>query len=390
MILTLGLTLSLLSHALACDTSDMVETFSKIEELEAPLTLLSSTLKVKDVTLHPEDSEEDSSGRCSAARVSQKGHIVSALHCFEDCLKESGALKEISTKLENNGTEIQVSYLSRSDQPFQWRSCKVNVEGYGTLNFKVSAFGDCSQDSLRDSLKQVKPRLKPEDRAKIIREICPTDNDFIILQSDKLNVDGVGCLVGSNSPALGKKVYGAGFPMATARRNNKNSDGESLYITSGKVIEQNYCDQAIHKTEIKPSPKVGGKGLEQVPFQMPAMEFPPATSLDYSAKAYEFKRIDFNNSFKIEINGLKLIQVTSDAVPGNSGGPLVESSGKILGIASVIYDADNSGSTFGGNVFHKCSGSVFYIPIKTIQEKIMRHMSSDQLHSLFDCNTQSK
>ncbi len=376
MLLALSFTLSFLSQALACDMSDIMQTFSKIDELEAPLALMSSTLKVKDITLYPEESDEDISGRCSAARISQKGHIVSALHCFEDCLKESGALKEISTKLENGATEAHVSYLSRSDQPFQWRYCKVNVEGYGILDFKISAFGECSPDSLRDSLRKI-PKLKSEDRAKKLREICSSDNDFIILQSEKLS--GKNCLISAKSPTLGTKVYGAGFPMPTTRRSNKNSDGQSLYITPGRVIEQNYCVQAIHKTEIKKS--------TQEPFQLPAMDFTLPSSLDYGAKNYEFKRIDFNKSFHNETEGLKFIQVTSDAVPGNSGGPLVEKGGKILGISAFVYNAD--GSKFGANTSHKCTGSAFYLPIETIQEKISRHLAPDQARDLFDCNPEN-
>lgn len=375
MLLALSFTLSFLSQALACDMSDIMQTFSKIDELEAPLALMSSTLKVKDITLYPEESDEDISGRCSAARISQKGHIVSALHCFEDCLKESGALKEISTKLE---TEAHVSYLSRSDQPFQWRYCKVNVEGYGILDFKISAFGECSPDSLRDSLRKI-PKLKSEDRAKKLREICSSDNDFIVLQSEKLS--GKNCLISAKSPTLGTKVFGAGFPMPTARRNNKNSDGESLYITPGRVIEQNYCVKAIHKSEIKK--------FSQSPTQLLTMDFPLISSLGYSAKDYEFKRIDFNKAFHNETEGVKLIQVTSDAVPGSSGGPLVENSGKILGIASLIYDAETDRSTFGGNQAHKCTGSAFYLPIETIQEKISHHLAPDQAGDLFDCNPEN-
>jgi hypothetical protein len=234
--------------------------------------------------------------------------LLTASHCIEQCLNSN----------------------EKNSPPKYERHCPIKINGQ-TVYFNLIKARDCTWEQFEKAQRDVEKNnplnefqkncLKSPDVA-VLKPILPITFMFKCLTTAK------------TLPKLGESVTAFGFPKQTSRpvkqdkreqRFNGNAPGYQLVASSGKVINQKNCRRvSLGKENETPS-------LDQMNFQ-------------YTSN----------------------IQTTVDIYYGSSGGALINSSGEIVGVASLFDKAHSS--------FEECEGSTFFAPIDKFLESL-----SDQI-----------
>lgn len=242
---------------------------------------------------------------CTGVLISDNGHVQTASHCMDKCYAEGACQILINDKPQN---------------------------------VKMVAINPCG-----DKVKVVAEKMQKKEVPTEADLQCTYQNDMNIFRLEQIP-EGMKCLpLSDREPGVDENVYTMGYPRKTNRKQNntlaKDSDGEQMYFSIGKVVKRDYCEEKVH---------------------LPGYKTVRKQSVDLQV---------------IEKIGPDTIQTTIDAVGGNSGGPLIDSTGHVLGTTSftMYNDVDNKGRP---TVY--CAGSSFFTKTKNLGNlRLSKKLESD-------------
>lgn len=259
---------------------------------------------------------------CSGSVVSDEGHILTANHCIDKCA--------------NDKTPI-VSYLD----PYQLLNmnlpkasegqCKIKIDGIETVvDVKVQ-----SCDSKENFEALTKNPRDPERH-------CVEVNDVAVI-IPKISLNNHPCVSTAKDYKVGERIFTVGKPRQTYR-GFKDADGKEVYASFGEIIPaQDKC------TVIRQSDLRHGTSQPNYILNMPG----------------------FSSNSPYRQN---LVQTTLNIFSGNSGGPIINQSGEVIGVASM-------GAGYSDESRH-CKGDAFFAPISGISIKSSHLASGFAMESL--------
>lgn len=237
---------------------------------------------------------QDGYNRCASTVVSDQNHMLTASHCLEGC--QFDVLNSVKVEL-----------------PFQ---CEVKINGK-VAKVQVLAMNNCSIERKR-MLHDLKVRgAKVPAHEKHCDDGNHSDLALILPLGEKANF---GCIpIGDRQPNDAENLLTLGFPGKTTRseKSSVNSDGLSMHFSSGSLDKRNTC---MMRSENGP------------PVEIAAPQPHPM---------YQ------GNMFKVE----------ADAIPGSSGGPIIDEQNRVVGVVSQIYTSgDEQRECIGNTLVQKTHG----------------------------------
>lgn len=280
--------------------ADFKEVTQGLKELGRPLSFISASVRIQMV----DTGTDKVYAACSGSFVSDDGTILTASHCLDQCrFKEDGSSKGVaSCRLKLNGVLQDVQVLKAS-------SC-----GYMMKRDYLYSLRN------QEDVSMYPARCQGED----------LDDYAVLKPADPAALGGFSCLpVGADEAPLDASVFTMGYPSKTSRadtvRDSLDAPGKTLVVSSGKVVDQKTCDQYWQGSGLMGM--IFGREKQIVKTDLPANK------------------------------GLgRVLQTTVDAVPGSSGGPLINSSGEVVGVFSHFYSNVH-------NFSQECTGATFFQPV---------------------------
>ncbi len=192
------------------------------------------------------------------------------------------------------------------------------------------------------------------------------DYEFIRLSK----VIGKPLRVASVLPSEGEKIFSIGFPQATKREGSSNSNGFNLTYSEGKVQNpENYLNEYLKSNKLPLAmlrsidteslkQKSGAEVLRVFGFSEEIIEnsiehhgeekFETEVAPSY-IEVYEKNHHKYIRMLDI-LKSKSVISHTMDIVPGNSGGPVFNQAGQVVGLNSLTHSTDTRYSPLGGAV----------------------------------------
>lgn len=255
--------------------------------------------------------QNDLSQDCSGVIVSDEGHLLTASHCLDIC-----RFNEDGTPTGKNRCLLKVNERPIGFTVLRGNTCNIQQRQKAEVAKKYGkSLADFPANCLDGDL-----------------------NDFALLKPTALNDLGdFSCLeIGPQKPRLSEEVFAMGFPNQTFRTqherpNAKDAPGGKLAISFGKVVSSNTCEQRW----------VAQDGFNR--FIFGEREVPEKKEIQEIVKQL------WGHS----------IQTTVDINQGSSGGPLVNSLGQVVGVASVM-------DAWVHNEKRECRGATFFQPVASL------------------------
>lgn len=242
-------------------------------------------------------------GRCSGSIVSDEGHILTAAHCVDRC----------NNKFQNTGDRVEnlICDLEIGERAYRYKVEMLRL-------CKHESFMEVVQEKLRfpqDQLSESKQRCFDSPDLALLSPITPLDFEYSCLQ------------ISPKDAKLRESVVAVTYPLATRRDLPKNSveynsNGEDLWVSRGQIVNQDYCNLA------------------------------------------NMGSIDVSLDFTAALNVMKsnYLQTTVDIMPGSSGGPLLNATGEIIGVASFMSEHNSEKQ--------ECRGATLFAPARHGLEKL--------------------
>lgn len=157
------------------------------------------------------------------------------------------------------------------------------------IKFQVLLMHPCA-NNIKDTFQGVQGDIK--------KAICVNQADLALLKPiDFISLPSFNCLeIDQSSIKISENIFSLGYPAETNRPEGENSDGNSLYKAIGQVVDAPVCYKSNGQT-------------------------------------VDFEK-SMNSQWSVARKSGVFIQTTVDNVVGNSGGPLLNSNGKIIGVSS--------------------------------------------------------
>lgn len=292
-----------------CEKTDFLEPFRAIADFGLEQAVISAAVKIKFKNSSGENT-------CSSSRVSDTGHLLTASHCIEPCLRERLVIQKSPLI---HGAPPTIERFAVSEKPVE---CLVEINGW-QMRAKVIVANRCSVDASRT--------IAIESRAGLMKlnpeaVDCGEYGDLAILEVPANVLSGAKCLSMSEREATpNEEVAALGFPHKTDRRsfqnqNAANSDGESLYLSRGQIVRQDHC---LSKSK---------DGL-----------------------------IKHQLSERLSLMAETRYQTTVDIVNSSSGSPLLDRSGAVIGVAeSIAFSVHNKRE--------ECEGATYFAPVSRLKK----------------------
>lgn len=314
-------TFSLESQArIDCDPHS-VNGFIPIKEIADVLTTQAASVSIK--FLMKNGLWQD----CSGAVVSDQGHLMTAGHCLENC----SDTKELNSNPYGAYMNFSGEYGAKKNRPSK---CIAVVDGAET-SVDIKMTSECSFEE-----HQAAVAIQPPSKCSNFNEVA------IILPQSKLK--NKPCLPVAKNFKEGERVYTIGYPYKTSR-GEWDSDGESQYASFGEIIPYSHMCTMIKNT----------------------WDSDKFRNVDQPGDVVKFDSLLHPGLI------VGTIQTSADVVRGNSGGPLINSNGELIAVASFADTQKN-------NEFKQCKGSSFFSPVAGINSQVS-HSSSDFNFSKLVC-----
>lgn len=281
---------------------DFLEPLTAIAEFGLAANVISSSFRIKD-----------KNGSCSAARISDQGHILTAAHCVQECVRE---------KINRPGAS--------KDSIF----CDIEIKGK-KARAKVLVTYPCDLE-IASIFERPLRRVRSGDTSESLPK-CDEAWDLSILEVPAEALGDAACLpIKLTDVPLGEDVIALGYPSKSNRKQYdpeaKDSAGNTQYLSIGKIVEQEYCQGITELGRLRHKPEIGQKLEKQ----------------DQLIRDHDHMRE---------------YQTTVDVVPGSSGGPLIDRSGAIIGVARW-----GDARIQNNNV--ECPGATFFSRLSVLQKNI--------------------
>ncbi len=259
---------------------------------------------------------------CSGSVVSDEGHVLTASHCVDKCANDN-------TPIVNNLDRHQLLNLNL---PKASKSqCKVKIDGVETVvDVKVQS---CDTKENFEAL--TKNPKTPEAR-------CTEMSDVAVIMP-KISFNNHPCVSTAENYSIGEKIYTVGKPKQT-HRGFKDADGKEVYASFGEIIPAQDKCIVVRQADLL-------RGTSQPNYILNMPGFSP-----YSAYRQN------------------LVQTTLNIFSGNSGGPIINQSGEVIGVASMTAGYSDES--------RQCKGDTFFAPISRVSIKSSHIASGFSMESL--------
>lgn len=270
---------------------------------------------------------QDSYGHCTGTRISAEGHILTARHCFNQCLI-SGQFVNQQALFPEYGWQSPQLYTFPNDKK---AVCRTTVDGVVKdieILFTSSGF---MTPSAQGSLSVSDPDIYNE----FLDNHYLYNGDYAIVKEEV--TQRTSCRELSVEPSLANdRVHYKGYPSAsTGRPAGRDSDGQSLSLSQG------YRTSSVSNNSCVPSEQLTAQVLGR-----------------------------YDRS--------ELYLSTVDVVPGASGSALLNTEGRIVGVINSVYSPRQ-------NIYsHYCSGAAVAVSVA----RILQHLEEQQISAsrFFACS----
>lgn len=252
---------------------------------------------------------------CGAAVVSDEGHLLTAAHCIRNCADSSYVKdQDLVDSKKDSQTPQKVP-----------RQCFVIVNDERMIvNVELS-----SCDRIETQQQQLRPACSKIGDIAILKPLFP---------STKLS----GCLPISKKANLNEPVVAIGQPKPSQRGQN-DSPGQTLMASFGRTIPpRNTCTMVQNADS----------------FDQKTGQLRPGSQVPLVLDQY-------NGSVSDYLKENVLVQTTVDLLSGNSGGPLINERGEVIGVAASIDPHRN-------NELKSCSGATFMAPLSQTEASALK------------------
>jgi len=264
---------------------------------------------------------------CTGTRISNDGHVLTARHCFTDCLINSSSVEE-EVLFPEFGWRSQKLYKLKSTA-----FCEASINGVDEV-IEILAIGPGFMTPMEQSSLV---HFDKELYTNFLNKSYFHNGDFAIIKVQESQV--ASCKKVSLEPLdNNKEVSFRGYPMqSTGRPDGRNSDGKSLLEGSGFVIDSVFENSCI----------------------------------DEQAHNSEALRLRYDRS--------DLILSTVDNLPGGSGSALLNVENRIIGLVNSQYrQGIDIHSTY-------CSGSTVAVSIEHIFKLLDEMGFGEDKNKFFNC-----
>lgn len=245
---------------------------------------------------------------CSGVIVSDEGHVLTASHCLDSC------------RFEADGT------------PSKSKRCVIQIKEQ-ILSFEVLK-GNACPIALKEKVEMLRLAGRATDS---YPANCQDQDltDYALLKpalADDLG--SYSCLpIAATKPAVGTPVFTMGYPGQSFRAKYqrpgaKDAAGDTLSVSTGLIVDEPTCESR-------------------------SAALNAFTRFIYGEEE-SMARLKIQNVVRTIYR--HTLQTTVDAVPGSSGGPLINQAGEVVGVASVI-------DPWVHNTKKECRGATFFQPV---------------------------
>jgi hypothetical protein len=287
------------------------------------------------IVTYRQESPWDRKGQCSSTSISPDGYYIAALHCFNSCILHDGG-DEPDKHAPWREVAGDIFIADYTAQMVDHKECPMQMDGNAEETVELVASGrgiaDLGQPPYSPELIQKYRELE--------RAGYDMGGDFVIFK--RKNVSGAACAqVSWKEPAVGTALVSLGYPAATKRKDDLNSDGKSLIATTG-----NRTPGVASNCEI--DIVMNGLPLEQI------------------QEIWDIAGITSS---------------TLDIVHGNSGGGIFQQSdGNLVGVDSSILAKDHETD------FHAVPGSAYDVSTELIRKVLLSQGKTDaDIARMFSC-----
>lgn len=266
-------------------------------------------------------------GGCTGTRISNQGHILTARHCLNECLIQSGAVDEERLFPEEGWRSPKLFHFPNGNPAF----CDLEINGIPKRVEVLSASAAFMIPLEQSSLSRYARDLHQE----LMDQNFFHTGDYAIVKDE--NSQRQQCRkISMERPIATQEVHYFGFPGQSrgGRPEGRESDGESFLRSDGQVV-----------ASITQNPCIRG-------------------SIERLVDKYDRPEI---------------ILSTVDILPGASGSSLLNSAGEIVGLLNSSY-------TNGAEMYETyCPGSAVAIAVESLFEQMAQRLSQSEIDEYFSC-----
>jgi hypothetical protein len=294
------------SAARPCLLRNQLPGFHELKQVAASLPMVEGAVALEISKL------DRTTSNCGGAIISDEGHILTAAHCVRNCSHHSFVKAQ----------DFRDAKTGASTPQTVPRQCFLIMNGERMV-----------ADVLLSGCEESDTQNRRKDSS------CSKMGDVAILKPLFQPLRFPGCLPLAKQVKDHEPLLAVGQPLKSLRGTH-DSPGHELVVSFGSAIPaRGTCYLRLTQPSSHPSGS-------------------PGTKLPLVLEKYQGDILRF-------LSENTLVQTTVDLLPGNSGGPLINAKGEIVGVAAAI-DPDRN------NTHQSCEGSTFMAPVTSAEASSLR------------------
>lgn len=321
--------------------------FDRIEDLQHPWNRVAEENKNSVIKFTTD------SGRCSGTVISDEGHVLTAAHCFQDCLKREKLYKSTNISIDGNHSKYWIAELTHDRPVYCAIRYKIHAQGldefvYESVELQAMSAGrvllnynDSDVDDLVDF-----DKATGKLHALRNKSIGRIFGDYLVFSTTSVaNV----CAKTSNTPlSKDTSLMSLSYPDITLRRSEGvNTNGRDLYASVGKISINGVLDSnSVYIGKIEA--QHGRSAISQI----------------YNTNAIIWSDIDSRS--------------------GSSGAPVFNRLSELSAV--VIYNTCPAYHS----VREGCRHSTASLSVQSIKSSILKRYGSQLAQEVFNCSNYSE
>lgn len=317
--------------------------FDNVDELQRPWSQIAEDNKYSVIKFTA------GSGRCTGTVISDQGHVLTAAHCFQDCLKREGLYKAVNISIDGAQSKYWVATLTH-DRPIhctvRYKNLTYGLDEFITETVELQAispgrvllnYSDSDIDDLVDFEKATGKlsQLRDENIGRI-------SGDYLVFSAT--GTPRACVATAGTTPTEYASLMSLSYPSFTVGRNEGvNTNGRDLYASVGQKNSNGVLDSNSAYIE-KITAQHGIHDVSQI----------------------------YNNH--------AIIWSDIDSRSGASGAPVFNRLSELSAV--VIYNACDAYHA----VREGCRNSTASLSVQSIKSSIQRRYGPELAQSVFNCS----